>query len=103
MKMASMKMAPGESEHSMISQPMNPEYPYGLRLCLKENSIAKLGIEALPKIDTEMMVMAKVKVVEVCEEMCEGEGIERELELQIVEMALEPVKSEKQVATKLYK
>lgn len=108
MKLASMKMLPGESEYSMMSQPMNPEYPYGLRLCLKETSIAKLGIKDMPEIGSEMMITCKVKVVEVSQEIepasgAEKDAIERELELQIVEMGIEPAKTAAAAAAKLYK
>jgi len=103
MKMASMKMAPGESEYGMMAEPMKPqEYPYGLKLCLKEGSIAKLGLKELPAVGEEIMITAMVKVVEVCEEESEDRGIERELELQITELGFGEQMDSKKAAEKLY-
>lgn len=104
MKMTSMKMAPGESEYGALAMPEKmPEYPYGLKLCLKEGSIKKLGIEKLPEVGSEMVIMAKVKVCERSEEESENRGIERELELQVMEMGIEKGMDSEKAAKALYK
>lgn len=64
------------------------EYPYGLRISLDDESIAKLGISKLPEVGLEMYLGATVKVVEVSENELHGENKERRVELQITDMAL---------------
>lgn len=67
-----------------LSEPSKPEYPYCLRLSLGPDELKMLGITELPKINSEMELEAKVKVVGVST----SEHGDR-LELQITEMALD--------------
>jgi hypothetical protein len=78
---------PGPAE-AMYGGPQQ-DYPYGLRICLDEECLAKLGVEKLPELGAEMMITAKVRVTRKSEseDMAEGE-VERSLDLQITDMAL---------------
>ena len=55
-KAAEREEMPGEIEAD------EPRYPYGLCISLGKDELEKLGITALPKVGTEMMIMAKCYV-----------------------------------------
>lgn len=65
-----------------------PKYPYGLKICLCEADLVKLGITDLPAIGATMQLQA---IVEVCGMRAykeqDGDN-ERSLDLQITDMAL---------------
>lgn len=66
------------------------EYPWGLSLSLDEESLDNLGMTELPDVGDTMVVMARVKVESVGQhESADDEGKQRNLSLQITEMALE--------------
>lgn len=68
-----------------------PEYPYGLRLMLDNDSLTKLGITDLPAIDTELKVTAMVRVVSVSQHESQGsDQPHRSVDLQIEMMELAP-------------
>lgn len=75
-------------------QPMDSEYPYNLRLCLCPADLEKLGVEMLPEMGSEMMLIAKVKVCAVSERDY-GDGVQKNLDLQITAMCLKEGKPEK--------
>lgn len=107
MKLISMKNTPKEiaEEKSQMASPANydmPEYPYGLSICLSEESIAKLGLSGLPQAGDEMIVVAMVKVSRVASTETDG-GINRGLDLQITDLSLDPAKKDpNKVAKKMY-
>ena len=72
-----------------LAEPSKPEYPYCLRLNLGPDEIKMLGMTELPKINSEMKLEAKVKVVGIST----SEYGDR-LELQITDMALDMDKDE---------
>lgn len=81
-----------------------PEYPYGLCICLNDDSLEKLGITNLPKVGTEMMIMAKVKVTSTrAYSDKEGEA-ESSVDLQITDMEIQGNQTERNnsAATMLY-
>lgn len=70
--------------------PSGPRYPYGLKLCLEDEVVDKLGLDELPKVGKKMRLTA---VVEVCgtSQREEVKGKKRQtLDLQIVKMGLGP-------------
>lgn len=69
------------------AQPAAPEYPFGLRIHLDNDSIKKLGIEKLPEVGSKMKLMA---IVEVCDlsEHKSLYGDNKSLGLQITDMKL---------------
>ena len=86
MKMVDMKRSKEEPKPDYMGKSVESEYPYGLMLCLCEDDIKKLGMD-LPAVDSEMMIMAKVKVCSVSQsESLYGKN--RSMNLQIVEMGI---------------
>lgn len=82
-----------------------PRYPYGLSLCLDDDSLQKLGITAMPAIGTEMMVTARVKVTGVRSRETQdekGSDSESSVDLQITSMELSSAQEEKSTAAVLY-
>ena len=73
----------------------SPEYPYGLRINLDNDTLAKLGIGELPAIDAEFKVVALACVVSVSQNDSQGsEEPYRSVELQIEMMEIKPAKEE---------
>lgn len=73
--------------------PEGPLYPYGLSLCLNDESLAKLGIDTLPAVGTELLIMAKVRVTGTRSSERQGGEKSNDVDLQITDMALSaPVK-----------
>jgi hypothetical protein len=69
-----------------------PKYPYGLEVCLRDDSLKNLGIEKLPEVGTEMLLMAKVIVTSVRSSQQMDGDKESGCDLQITDMSLsEPV------------
>lgn len=66
-----------------------PEYPYGLRISLDADGLAKLGITDLPEVGQVMTLAARVEVVAVSQYE-ERDHTNRSVELQITDMDLKP-------------
>lgn len=90
MQMKSMKREPMKDEpsHAEALYGGKEEYAYGLRVNLGEEEIEKLGLKEMPKAGAEMTIAAKVKVCNVGQRE-DGDGVRRNIELQITEMGLE--------------
>jgi hypothetical protein len=70
-------------------KPEGPEYPYGLRISLDNDSLTKLGMNELPALDAEFTLTAKVCVVSVSQHESQGsDKPHRSVDLQIEMMAL---------------
>ena len=95
MDLISMKLTPEEQKHEAMETMMasKPEYPYGLRIDLCDESVEKLGIEKLPEIGSTMLVMAKCEVCCVSERKDEDGETDKQIGLQIVEMSVGQKKS----------
>lgn len=111
MKLKSMKISAEElkkrSEPAETVLSDRPVYPYGLAVRLDEDALEKLGLSELPKVDGELMLVARVKVVGVSSNEHTSEGSKgkhkhRSVELQITDMGLDDVPDEKNAATELY-
>lgn len=89
MELVNMANEPGEAG---IGMPMatNP-YPYGLRLSLTHEQLAKLGYSELPPAGTAITLEAKATVVRVTSEDPDADGdIDySNIELQIKELGIE--------------
>jgi hypothetical protein len=68
--------------------PLAPEFPYGLRIDLDNDSLKKLGIESLPEVGKSMMLHARVVVNSVSENESSGQEKRKSVGLQITDMAL---------------
>jgi hypothetical protein len=82
-KPAEREEMPGEIEYD------EPRYPYGLCINLGKDELEKLGITALPKVGTEMMIMAKAYVKMTRAYETQGEGQDMGIELQITDMEIQ--------------
>lgn len=67
-----------------------PKYPYGLRICLDDDSLMKLKIQELPKVGSSMMMLAKVEVCSARSYATMVGGTDNSIELQITDMELRP-------------
>lgn len=90
MKLHSMKLSKKERKESVpkaVSE--GPSYPYGLRLCLDNDTLEKLGLKSLPKTGVKMTIHAVGEVVSVSQHESEGRDNDRRLEIQIHELGVE--------------
>lgn len=92
----SMKIDPKVLEEQMkpkaITEPEGPQYPYGLRVRLDNDTIEKLGLKKLPKVGDVRSLGARVKVASVSENEYDGpdgKRKHRDVELQITDMGLD--------------
>jgi len=106
--MVSMKLKPKSTEALKAEMPeyQPPAYPYGLCLSLNEESISKLGLDKLPSVGSTVTVMAKATVVRAAinESLLTGQTStpERNLELQITDLEVEPEKKKAPIEETLY-
>lgn len=78
-----------------VTESDKPEYPYGLRISLDSESLAKLGITELPTINAELKIAAVARVVSVSQYESQGnEKASRTVDLQIEQMELAPIKGD---------
>ena len=66
-----------------------PRYPWGLNICLNDDSLEKLGVKALPAVGTEVTIIAKATVAATRENATEGDGTHSSMDLQITDMQLD--------------
>lgn len=78
-----------------------PVYPYGLRISLRDEDLAKLGIKDLPAVGDTMTLTAQVQVTRVSDEQA-FYGRERCLGLQITDMELSAAKAEQAEGSETY-
>lgn len=108
MKLTNMKLDKSDREETKAADmPIDaPVYPWGLQVRLDEKAIDKLGIAKLPKVDGELMLVARVRVtgVQSNEHSTGGEKTHKHksIELQITDLALDDVPAEKSEAQTLY-
>ena len=97
---------PKAEEKTLLSVDSDhPEYPYGLRITLADESLTKLGMSELPTIDAEFTLEALACVISVSRNYIQDPSMQRRsLELQIKTLQLTPAKeqSEASHAQQLY-
>ena len=97
MKMTPMALTKKEAKADMMpsvsSAPKAPRFPWGLSLSLDAKSLEKLGIKALPKVGSYVMIEAHCCVKSVRESENIGGGKDRSVELQVESMMVEPAKA----------
>ena len=89
MPMINMQRAPEREEMPGEMEMDEPRYPYGLCINLGKEELEKLGITALPKVGTEMTIMAKAYVKMTRAYETQGEGEDMGIELQITDMEIQ--------------
>ena len=101
-----LKPQPKAEEKTLLSVDSDrPEYPYGLRISLDDESLTKLGMSELPTVDAEFILEALTCVIGVSRNYTQDPGTQhRLLELQIKTLQLTPAKeqSEASHAQQLY-
>ena len=94
-----------EAKTLLSAEADRPEYPYGLRISLDDESLTKLGMSELPTVDAEFTLEALTCVIGVSRNYTHDPGTQgRSLELQIKALQLTPAKeqSEASHAQQLY-
>lgn len=92
-KLVSTKLTAAEAKKAdgpMMTSPSKAKgrHPWGLTLDLEHETLAKLGIDALPAVGTDVHVHAKARVTSAEERQSEGSGTRRSMRLQVTHMAL---------------
>lgn len=90
--MINMKLTPEEAKETnggacCGGDPEQPAYPYGLSISLNDETLAKLGITALPQPGTRMMLQAVAEVTNTSQYENQ-DGKDRSISLQITDMDL---------------
>lgn len=91
MKLVSMKRSEADKSEAMGCSPCHddmPDYPYGTRLNLDEEQLAKLGITAMPTAGATVLIEAKGMVTGMREEHIDGK-LRRGLEIQLTELGID--------------
>lgn len=91
MKLVSMKLDKKREDDDCASpcgEVERPDYPWGTRLNLADEQLAKLGLPAMPAAGAVLDVIARGEVIGVREEQVDGET-RRSLEIQLVELGVE--------------
>ncbi len=101
MQMQDMKLSPEESaEQGSTVMAEKPDYPYGLKLSLDEESLSKLGL-VNPIVGQRIMIQAYADVCCVSAYQDQGSEMEMKADLQITDMAAQKM-SGNDVQSKLY-
>lgn len=79
--------AEDQAESVGIASQDQPDYPYGTSLCLDEDELAKLGIDATPAAGTPVALQGMGTVTGVREEQVDGK-VRRHVDIQITDLAL---------------
>lgn len=66
-----------------------PKYPWGLNICLNNDSLEKLGVKTLPAVGTEVTIIAKATVSSTSENATENDGPRSSMDLQITDMQID--------------
>lgn len=104
--MISMKLTAAEAKADTMlgdaEEDGGPQYPYGLTLCLDDETLAKLGITDLPKVGSVMQLTALVEVCSVSQ-YANQKDTDTSMSLQITDMELAAGNSEpKALANRIY-
>ncbi len=104
MELKSMKMSASAAKEyagpASVSADV-PRYPYGLSITLDHSSIEALGMTGMPVVGDTMMIHARVKVTR-CEVSERQKEVEKNIGLQITDMALSPDAEKPGAESKLY-
>jgi hypothetical protein len=101
MSMVNMAREPEREEMPGQVDMDEPRYPEELCLTLESDDLEKLNITVMPSVGTVMEIRARVYVKSVEGSQTQG-GVEKELELQVTDMAIEPIARRDAAATMLY-
>lgn len=92
MALVNMKMSDSEAKAYVTGGPASPGdapmYPYGLCICLNDESMKKLGLENPPAVGTKLQLTALVEVVSVGSRKERDGDKHSNADLQITDMEL---------------
>jgi hypothetical protein len=95
-KMVSMKRSPEDMRKGCGCcapiEAIAPDYPYGLCIHLDSDEIEKLGITQLPPVGAMVTIHCMAKITRVSQSAIEGSKEDRNIGIQITDMAIEPAK-----------
>lgn len=97
-----MEMSKREAKEQ--TEPMTsdaPKYPWGLCVVINSEALEKLGIDALPAVDTEVTIVAKAQVSRISDSQTQGGESNRSMDLQITDMQIAGL-TDDETASKLY-
>lgn len=103
--MINMQMSAEEAKEYASCEPTPdnmPRYPYGLRLCLDDDALAKLNMTMPPAVGTTMTISAQVTVVAASSSQRQGGDAESSSEWQITDMEVSTASKSGNHATALY-
>lgn len=89
-ELVNLRLAPDSDAMTAEAAPEAPDYPWGLRLDLDQDTLAKLALGELPEVGAGFVMEARAVVVAVGENQEAGEPVRRHLALQITDLALAP-------------
>lgn len=89
MQLTDMKNKAEAPSSTLVAADMVEEYPYGLRISLRNEELEKLGITALPAVGSEMTLHASVRVTSTSQNEYQDEKPRMHVELQIEKMAID--------------
>lgn len=102
MKLKSMKMSAKAAKEMMPTAISDkPDYPYGLRIDLNDESLEKLGVDKMPTTGTMMILTARVEIKSTNESDHDGQK-RKSMTLQITDAALEKEPEKKSNESQLY-
>jgi hypothetical protein len=85
-----MENTPAEAQQTVSPSAADaPKYPWGLNICLNDDSLEKLGVKTLPSVGTEVTIVARATVAATRESATEGDGSQSSIDLQITDMQLD--------------
>ena len=79
-----------------------PKYPYGLKITLNDESLAKLNLTQLPAIGTKLQISATAEVCSTSAYQDQSGEAETSMSLQITAMELGGTQQSNDLASKLY-
>lgn len=92
MPLTNMKRAKRDNDSDEMAME-EPDYPWGLRVHLEDESLDKLDMDDLPAVGSKMTMMTTVEVTSVSQhEDSSDDGERRNVELQITDMELTDAK-----------
>ena len=83
MKLTSMKMAKKEKSNSPQPESEQPEFPWGLRITLETEQIAKLGGLKGCEVGEDAGIQASSKIISIRKEESKGDKNRHTIEIQI--------------------
>jgi hypothetical protein len=98
MALKSLKLTKKEAKEEVAeyTEPTPPEYSYGTRLCLDDETLQKLGITELPKVGTVVTIVAKAEVISRSEYESKRDGKtndSKSCDLQLTDMEIDTGKA----------